>query len=351
MEERNSLEETDKIRVSLGFKSLVDAGPDNDSEVIAESKQHESKVRNRQELNMKLNGPTLGDADELEDTLLCVKKAKKRERELTKRTQEFENVDNVVQGDITKDELQDIEMAEDDKKMSKDLRTMSRVYTRWCSSNWILFGWGSGSDVVRAEHENDTGVVNKTLLSVNYAKNVVTTDYLQEGDVGFKRPETKKKWPSRQAQPDADPDDSVGSTIMVMDDKTIILKTTKLSLQEIAVKVPTEQARDEAEDETAGGLTFDDMSEFCLTQRHVEKLQGRQDKEATREYENRIREQQEARDSLDAFKNYKPTIDLMEYDEIGRAMTRSESWKALSHKFHGKGEREDEIGETVEEDC
>jgi hypothetical protein len=43
MEERNSLEETDKIRVSLGFKSLVDAGPDNDSEVIAESKQHESK--------------------------------------------------------------------------------------------------------------------------------------------------------------------------------------------------------------------------------------------------------------------------------------------------------------------
>jgi hypothetical protein len=48
---------------------------------------------------MKLNGPTLGDADELEDTLLCVKKAKKRERELTKRTQEFENVDNVVQGE------------------------------------------------------------------------------------------------------------------------------------------------------------------------------------------------------------------------------------------------------------
>jgi hypothetical protein len=28
---------------------------------------------------------------------------------------------------------------------------------------------GSGSDVVRAERESDTGAVNKTLLSINYA--------------------------------------------------------------------------------------------------------------------------------------------------------------------------------------
>jgi U4/U6.U5 tri-snRNP-associated protein 1 len=76
-----------------------------------------------------------------------------------------------------------------------------------------------------------------------------------------------------------------------------------------------------------------------LAQCQVEKLQGRrQDKDqATREYENRMREQQEARNNLDAFKNYKPPIDLTEYDEFGRAMTRNESWKALSHKFHGKG--------------
>lgn len=76
-----------------------------------------------------------------------------------------------------------------------------------------------------------------------------------------------------------------------------------------------------------------------LAQREMDKLQGRgQNKDqATREYENRMREQQEARDSLEAFKNYKPTIELTEYDEFGRAMTRKESWKALSHKFHGKG--------------
>ena len=133
----------------------------------------------------------------------------------------------------------------------------------------------------------------------NYAENVVTTDYLQ-GDVGFKRP---KGWSSflspsfstsnilfGQAQPKTDPDNSVGSTIMVIDDKTIvprardlesnfvddedlqatlarlrrvkILKTTKLTQQEIAAKVAAERARDKAEDETAGVLTFDDTSEF-----------------------------------------------------------------------------------------
>jgi len=50
---------------------------------------------------MKIKGPTLGDADELEDTLQWLKKAKKRERELAKRTQVFENIDNVVQGEYT----------------------------------------------------------------------------------------------------------------------------------------------------------------------------------------------------------------------------------------------------------
>jgi U4/U6.U5 tri-snRNP-associated protein 1 len=60
-----------------------------------------SRVRDRKELNTKLKGPTLGDADELEDILQWVKKAKERERELTKITQGFENVDNVVQGEYT----------------------------------------------------------------------------------------------------------------------------------------------------------------------------------------------------------------------------------------------------------
>jgi hypothetical protein len=48
--------------------------------------QGTKSIRNRQELDTKLNGHTLGDSYELEDTLQWVEQAKKRERELTKIT-------------------------------------------------------------------------------------------------------------------------------------------------------------------------------------------------------------------------------------------------------------------------
>ena len=76
-----------------------------------------------------------------------------------------------------------------------------------------------------------------------------------------------------------------------------------------------------------------------LAQRELDRLQARggNKDQATREYENRTREQQEARSSLDLFKNYKPDINIVYYDEFGRSLTPKEAWKALSHKFHGKG--------------
>ena len=76
-----------------------------------------------------------------------------------------------------------------------------------------------------------------------------------------------------------------------------------------------------------------------VTQREMERLQSRglNKDQAQREYENRLREQQEARDNLEAFKNYKPDVNIVYYDEFGRSLTPKEAWKALSHKFHGKG--------------
>jgi len=68
----------------------------------------------------------------------------------------------------------------------------------------------------------------------------------------------------------------------------------------------------------------------------VQSRGGNKD-QATREYENRLREQQEARAQLDLFKNYKPDVNIVYYDEYGRTLTPKEAWKALSHKFHGKG--------------
>jgi U4/U6.U5 tri-snRNP-associated protein 1 len=42
----------------------------------------------------------------------------------------------------------------------------------------------------------------------------------------------------------------------------------------------------------------------------------------------------EAREVIDAFQDYKPDV---YHDEFGRTLTQKEAWKALSHKFHGKG--------------
>ena len=74
-------------------------------------------------------------------------------------------------------------------------------------------------------------------------------------------------------------------------------------------------------------------------QRELERLQSRggNKDQSQREYENRLREQQEAREQMEMFKNYKPDIDLSYHDEFGRKLTMKEAWKALSHKFHGKG--------------
>ena len=76
-----------------------------------------------------------------------------------------------------------------------------------------------------------------------------------------------------------------------------------------------------------------------LAQRDLDRLQSRggNKDQAQREYENRMREQQEARENLNMFKDYKPDVNIVYYDEFGRQLTPKEAWKALSHKFHGKG--------------
>ena len=76
-----------------------------------------------------------------------------------------------------------------------------------------------------------------------------------------------------------------------------------------------------------------------ITQREFEKQKARggNKDQAQREYENRQRDQQEGRANLEAFKDYKPDVNIVYHDEFGRELTPKEAWKALSHKFHGKG--------------
>jgi len=65
---------------------------------------HRSK--NRRELNRKLVGATLGDADEDgDDTVKWIKKSKRREKELAqKRLVEMDNLDKLYQDEYTESE-------------------------------------------------------------------------------------------------------------------------------------------------------------------------------------------------------------------------------------------------------
>lgn len=76
-----------------------------------------------------------------------------------------------------------------------------------------------------------------------------------------------------------------------------------------------------------------------VAERELERLRARgaPKDQAQREYENRVREQQEARAAAEAFRHYKPDVNIVYHDEFGRELTPKEAWKALSHRFHGKG--------------
>jgi len=75
-----------------------------------------------------------------------------------------------------------------------------------------------------------------------------------------------------------------------------------------------------------------------VASRELDRLRSRgaPKDQAQREYENRVREQQETRDAAESFKHYKPDVNIVYHDEFGRTLTPKEAWKALSHRFHGK---------------
>ncbi|KAJ7066972.1 SART-1 family-domain-containing protein [Mycena amicta] len=535
MVESISLEETNRIRVSIGLKPLVEDGaPADNKEKQAEenyakrreteAKERDSKntqerlakIKNRRELNASLKGATLGAADGDEDTLKWVKKSKKREKELAKKRQEeLANMDQMFQAEYTErdleglkvshdfedldegdariltlkdsrildneeDELQNVEMAEAERtKKNNELKIKKRDYSGYDDEEFtpgqegmkrsVLskydedingagetgFRLGSSTQQSRAVKMEEqkhlaAAAVNKSLLSIDYTKSFLDTDYLQEGDVGFKKPKKKKRASRRIPEGETAPDDQMDvdekpvvprernlDTNFVDDDelqaalarsrKAKLHKANKMTPEQLAQKLVEQRAKEEEEarevimiedDEHAGdpeGLTFDDTSEFIravgntsiavqperrepvakreskaasesrdvsmapgdeaieeleagevvmkeednlmktveaeqadskaddafigTASEQTEKWQsrGQAKDQATREMMNRQREQAEIRETVDLFKNYKPDVNLVYYDEYGRPLTPKETWKALSHRFHGKG--------------
>jgi len=79
-------------------------------------------------------------------------------------------------------------------------------------------------------------------------------------------------------------------------------------------------------------------------QRERDRASGKLDRMSAREreeharWENKQRDQQDARHMADVFnREYKPDVQLKYVDEYGRLMNQKEAFKHLSHQFHGKG--------------
>ncbi|KAJ5168911.1 uncharacterized protein N7482_004505 [Penicillium canariense] len=87
-----------------------------------------------------------------------------------------------------------------------------------------------------------------------------------------------------------------------------------------------------------------DAERRARMQRERDRASGKLDRMSAREreeyarWENKQRDQQEARQVAEIFnREYKPDVQLKYTDEYGRSMNQKEAFKHLSHQFHGKG--------------
>ncbi|SNX86826.1 related to SNU66 - component of the U4/U6.U5 snRNP complex [Melanopsichium pennsylvanicum] len=317
--EELTLEETNKLRLSLGLKPLVaddEPAPPNptafgsgaaspsrlDGDALAAKNfqdQQDRQRRERQDADLKdrlmkaqakrdlarrLKGPTLGDADvtagasgsSSKDTITWIKESKKRAKEhAARRARELEeqearaqaqyresdlaglrvghDADEFDEGeeriltlrdagvlDDADDELMDsaLEQAERDaknlerKKGAKEYNGLDDEEASTGRKRGVLAkydallpegevasnvesGFRLGASVsaadrqarLRQEAEEAAKRANKQLLSLDYTKNQEVSDYLQEGDVGFKKPKTKKRRKSTKVKISFDDDE------------------------------------------------------------------------------------------------------------------------------------------------
>ncbi|GAA6027292.1 hypothetical protein JCM8097_002565 [Rhodosporidiobolus ruineniae] len=299
-----SLEETNKIRVSLGLKPIADpaasssgdAKPALEGDALAEDnyakrrekerqekeaqelKDRLDRARNQKDLRKKLGGRGLGDAEVKEeegaddggDTKAWIKRQKKRQKELAeKRAREQEEADRLAEEeeranatrygekdlaglkvahgadafeegeetvltlkdsrvlDDEDDELHNVNLTENAKHAhALDLKKKGRQAGQYTGYDDEEFDGGSGPGSSRgvlskydegfegmktdgfqlgsapvsvkgkgkasANGQEEGGEREKVKLSMEYTKSF-NTDYLQEGDAGFKMPKKKKK--------------------------------------------------------------------------------------------------------------------------------------------------------------
>ncbi|KAJ5090179.1 hypothetical protein N7532_008863 [Penicillium argentinense] len=131
-------------------------------------------------------------------------------------------------------------------------------------------------------------------------------------------------------------DSGLGSTMSMLRQRGLVKETdggSANALMRDRERFLQEKHRREAEAER-----------HARAQRERDRNSGKLDRMSARDreeyasWQNRQRDQQEARRMADVFnKEYKPDVQLKYTDEYGRSMNQKEAFKHLSHQFHGKG--------------
>lgn len=143
-------------------------------------------------------------------------------------------------------------------------------------------------------------------------------------------------------------DDAYGGTSAELYVSSGLANTVKLMKQQGLVKERTAEdiARDEAFKRQQAFIASRRQDEQAvLAQQAARRAQGHAGnhkggmnaEQRQREQENKQRERELAWREQERMKTYNPTFELQYKDEFGREMSQKESWKFLSHRFHGKG--------------
>ncbi|KAJ5583540.1 hypothetical protein N7535_002160 [Penicillium sp. DV-2018c] len=131
-------------------------------------------------------------------------------------------------------------------------------------------------------------------------------------------------------------DQGLGATLAMLKSRGLVKDTDSVKQVELMrdrEEFLAEKARREAEIERRARL----QRERDRTSGKLERMSAREREEHAR-WENKQRDQQEARHMAEVFnREYKPDVRLRYVDEFGRNMNQKEAFKQLSHQFHGKG--------------
>lgn len=131
-------------------------------------------------------------------------------------------------------------------------------------------------------------------------------------------------------------DQGLGSTLSMLKQRGLVAQSD--SAQNNALLRERQKfLRDKMHMETEAEKRARQQRERDRTSGKLDRMTAREREEYAR-WENKQRDQQEARHMAEVFnREYKPDIQLKYVDEHGRLMNQKEAFKHLSHQFHGKG--------------